>query len=86
MCGQFVVDPSSAVFRQQSGDMAGWTKEVQLLASIANAVRTLSWQWGGDKDHPPEPILPPGVEQPKRGDRFGDARMTLAETRDWLGW
>lgn len=78
-----------------SPDHAAWPLPVQLLAKLVNTNRDLVWLQTDDatKKPPknrPEPILPPWQEPAPdpNGDSktFGNARMTLDETKDWLGW
>ncbi len=94
VCRQLAGDRGTALWREFSGERADWTLLVQLVASSVNALRTLVWQNTEDATkrnpkHRPEPILPPGSELPEhrqKKSRFGNARMSLAEAKDWLGW
>jgi hypothetical protein len=87
-------DRTSSLWRKFSGELGDWPLTVQLLASAVNALRILAWQNTEDATkrnprHRPEPILPPGTELPphrRKTKRIGDARMSLSEAKDWLGW
>lgn len=52
---------SSAVMRNLDPDFYQWGLQEHLLASIADAVRTVNWQLGGEENKRPEPLLRPGV-------------------------
>lgn len=66
---------------------------MELLAQAVNALNDLRWfqSEDGTKKPPrnrPELILPPWQKPPvdPGKETFGNARMTLEETRAWLGW
>lgn len=92
MVRQLQRDPASATSRSEAqGGPGEWPPELQLLALIANSVRTLVWAKTEDAHrlipkNRPEPIVPPGVASPvsRTTKTFGTARMTLVEAQKWL--
>lgn len=70
---------SSALNRSIRGEAAGYETAEYLLIGILNQLRNISWQTGhGKGEKPPEPIYPPGVENPNESKTVGDV-MSIDE-------
>lgn len=68
------------------GETAQWADEMHVAVSILDALRHYIWMNSDDgakRRNRPEPVPRPGVVDPKR-ERYGNASMSLAETREWL--
>lgn len=68
------------------GEQVRWAAEMHALVSVYDAIRYLIWMQSKDGAagrKRPEPTPRPGVVDPRR-EHFGDAEMTLDETRAWL--
>ena len=79
--------PDDSPFKRALSECGHSTGEhLQLL--LHHALAGANWQRGSgkEKDRPklPECMLPPELRPEKK--HLGDARMSLDETADWLGW
>lgn len=75
--------PDSATLLAVNG---GWTLTDHLMANVIDLLQVNNWQRtkdGQKGNRPPKPFPRPGVED-SSSKRFGGAKMSLAEAKDWL--
>lgn len=68
------------------GEKVRWASEMHALVSMFDVLQLLVWlnsKDGAAGRNRPKPSPRPGVADPNR-EHFGDAEMTLDETRSWL--
>lgn len=65
------------------GERADWTRVMQMLADIWDAVAAGNWQRGGGKGPKPKPYPRPTK---KDTTRIGSDPLPLDEMAAWLGW
>jgi hypothetical protein len=95
LAGQCAADPHRAVYRSVAGPNADWRLPEVLASRLVNAAEysnflTYQINKGNGPDWPtPEPVYPPWMAPPAEArdeDRFGNARMSIEDANEWLGW
>ena len=73
--------PPEAAIRRTGPDDRHWSHESQVLVSLLDQIRTLSWGLGGAKGSPPQP-------NPRPGDEVRDApriAQAMRRAEKWAG-
>jgi hypothetical protein len=94
LCEQSARDPDTALYRLMVPHW-DWNLDRVLMGRILDALNTANYYTvllntpkGQTKPRQPEPIrFPWETRQAREGDeRWGTARMTIAQAKRWLGW
>lgn len=78
---------SSNIYQLHHGHPARWGDKEYMFAMMVDYLALLVWMKtkdGAANRHRPDRLPRPG-DEPKQT-RFGNARMSIAQAKEWLGW